>query len=439
MIVQKYSLDRKGRKHSFGKKLTLLHRWNAWIALFLALTGIVLSIGTIRGELGEGRVWLKQLHIIAGVLSAALLVLYAPNLFRHLKQIRGMRDRQFNLAVVIVLLIGWIVSGIVLWQFRQLPTSWANTAIVVHDLFTWIGVPYAIYHSLTRMRWLKTRGSSTQFTIKEHATPMSQTPIDVDHSSAEEGSAASVPATYRPPITGTPKVTRRVLLKTAIGLGLSAIILPPFYRWLSGTSPIGDSGLMKEDGNVMLPTPTPLPDSKKVIGGGSKGQFRIYTVTPIPSFNSTSWRFKVDGLVDHPLTMNWEQFLQVPRIVQVSDFHCITGWSVLRNTWEGIRLSDLLDVAGAHRGAKFVKFYSGDGVYTDTLSIEQARENDMLIAVLHDGKPITSPYGGPVRLIVPRMYAYKSVKWLNRIELIDKPHIGYWEARGYENDAWIRT
>lgn len=439
MIVQGQRPDGMGRKYSFGKKLTLLHRWNVWVVLVLALTGIVLSIGTIRGDLGEGRVWLKQLHIIVGVLSAALLALYAPNLLRHLKQIRGMRDRQFNLAVVIVLLIGWIVSGIVLWQFRRFPTSWANTALVVHDLFTWIGIPYSIYHSVTRMRWLKTKRFSTKFTIKEHVTPIPEPLIDAHYPSAGKGSDTSALVTYRPPITGTPKVTRRTLLKTAIGLGLSVIFLPSFYRWLTGSSPIGSSGFMKEERNVMLPPPTPLPDSVKVIGGGSKGEFRIYTVTPIPSFNSTSWRFQVDGLVDRPLTMNWEQFLQVPRIVQVSDFHCVTGWSVLRNTWEGVRLSDLLDIAGAQRGAKFVKFYSGDGVYTDTLSIEQERENDMLVAVLHDGKPITSPYGGPVRLIVPRMYAYKSVKWLNRIELMDKPHIGYWEARGYENDAWVRT
>lgn len=100
-------------------------------------------------------------------------------------------------------------------------------------------------------------------------------------------------------------------------------------------------------------------------------------------------------------------------------------------------LARLLREAGVKPEAKYVKFYSGDGEYTDALSLDQANMDDVLVAVLHDGKPIHRDYGGPVRLIVPKMYAYKSVKWLERIELIDRPHTGYWEARGYDNDAWV--
>lgn len=121
----------------------------------------------------------------------------------------------------------------------------------------------------------------------------------------------------------------------------------------------------------------------------------------------------------------------------MSDFHCVTGWSVYKNTWEGIKLKDLLSQAGVKPTAKTVKFYSGDGVYTDTLTLEQADMDDVLVAVMHDGRPIPSDLGGPVRLIVPKMFAYKSVKWLNRIELIEGDHTGYWEQRGYSNDAWV--
>jgi sulfoxide reductase catalytic subunit YedY len=132
------------------------------------------------------------------------------------------------------------------------------------------------------------------------------------------------------------------------------------------------------------------------------------------------------------------KFLKLKRKVQVSDFHCVTGWSVYNNTWEGIPLSELLDKAGVDARAKFVEFYSGDKVYTDTLSLEQARMQDVMVAVLHDGKPIPQELGGPVRLIVPKMYTYKSVKWLQSIELLEKDHTGYWEQRGYDNDAWVR-
>ncbi|MNP56176.1 TMAO/DMSO reductase [compost metagenome] len=93
--------------------------------------------------------------------------------------------------------------------------------------------------------------------------------------------------------------------------------------------------------------------------------------------------------------------------------------------------------AGVKPEAHSVKFYSGDGVYTDAITMDQAQMEDIMVAVMHDGKPIPADLGGPVRLVIPQMYAYKSVKWLNRIELIDSEHIGYWEERGYDKDAWL--
>ncbi|WP_311198763.1 molybdopterin-dependent oxidoreductase [Paenibacillus hexagrammi] len=141
--------------------------------------------------------------------------------------------------------------------------------------------------------------------------------------------------------------------------------------------------------------------------------------------------------MERPSVWSWEQFLKLKRTVQVSDFHCVTGWSVYKCTWEGIPLKEMLAAAGVKPEAKFVKFYSGDGVYTDALSLDQAAIDDVMVAVMLDGKPIPQKLGGPVRLIVPKMFAYKSVKWLQGIELIDKEHIGYWEVRGYRNDAWV--
>jgi DMSO/TMAO reductase YedYZ molybdopterin-dependent catalytic subunit len=147
----------------------------------------------------------------------------------------------------------------------------------------------------------------------------------------------------------------------------------------------------------------------------------------------------VDGLVEKKLQFTWEQFVKLKRSVQVSDFHCVTGWSVYHNTWEGIPLRTILAEAGVKAEAQYIKFYSGDGVYTDALSLEQVQVemSDVMVAVMHDGQPIPSDLGGPVRLIVPAMYAYKSVKWLIRIELIADNHTGYWEKRGYSNDAWV--
>ncbi|CAI6081782.1 molybdopterin-dependent oxidoreductase [Cohnella sp. JJ-181] len=423
------------RKQGFGKQLAELHRWNAWLVVALAASGLLLSWGAARGWLGEGRVWVKQLHIYVGLITGIVLVLYAPLLRRHLKQLRGRPAQRGNLAFVVFLLLGWLLSGIVLWQLRHLPPRWATAALAVHDLLTWVGLPYAAYHSVTRMRWVK----------KPHRRAVRTDDFAAADGDEARGAGATSPygGGLHPAASPPTLLTRRQFIRGAVGVALAAAVLPSFFKWMGGSlipaSGSGNIAAGDTDANRMLPAPQPLPDSANVVGGGARGNFRLYTVTPLPHFDSDTWRFRLDGLVDRPATWTWEQFLEIKRRVQVSDFHCVTGWSVYDNTWEGIPLTQLLDAAGVRAGAKYVKFYSGDGEYTDALSLEQARMEDVLVAVLHDGQPIHRDYGGPVRLIVPGMYAYKSVKWLDRIELIDRPHTGYWEARGYDNDAWVKA
>lgn len=407
-------------KRSYGKKLKALHTWNAWVVLFLAVSGVLLFLPSFRSNFSSVRVGVKQLHIIAGLVSIVLLFLYAPLLVKHLKQVKGKLKHQWNLWIVLSILAGWSASGVILWQFRNLPQSWSNTTLLVHDLFTWIGVPYAIYHSITRMRWMKSKS------FKSTLTP--------DKEDDTEGRAVIRPR------TSNPVVSRRGFIRLSVGTVLVVLIGPSFYRWLKRVSDNGGNEiaeLAEADGNRMLPPPTPHPDSLKPIGGGGEGTFRVYTVTDIPSFTSDNWKFTVNGHVSKTLAFDWEQFLKLERKVQVSDFHCVTGWSVYHVTWEGIPLSKLLDLAQVTDKGKFVKFYSGDGVYTDALTLEQARMDDVMVVVLMDGKPIPQKLGGPVKLLVPQMYTYKSVKWLQSIELIDTDHIGFWELRGYDTDAWI--
>jgi DMSO/TMAO reductase YedYZ molybdopterin-dependent catalytic subunit len=191
--------------------------------------------------------------------------------------------------------------------------------------------------------------------------------------------------------------------------------------------------------NKMAPAPIPLPGSSPPKGGGYTGRFNVYKIDPqIPCATNADWKFTVTGLVDKPQSFRWEDFLKLPRVVQVSDFHCVEGWSVYSVTYEGVRLSDLLERVGVRPQAKYVKFYSAESVYTDALSLEQARLPDVMAAVLLDGQEFPSDLGGPVRLVVPQMFAYKAVKWLTGMELVDAPHKGYWEARGYPVDAWVK-
>ncbi|MZQ84463.1 molybdopterin-dependent oxidoreductase [Paenibacillus sp. 5J-6] len=427
-------------KQSFGKRLNAIHSWNAWILLLLTITGIVLSIGAIRGDLGIFRVSLKQLHIYLGVASILLMVLYAPMIRKHWHQIRARRNQRANLVFVLALLVGWAASGIVLWQFRHLPPALNNAALLIHDLLTWVGVPYAVYHAISRSRWLKRQQRLDQAAAAAASKPpavqpAATTPVAASDATAERSAAQAVIAALK-----ESPITRASFLRIVAGLLLVIAVGPAFYRWIKGAFDSGGSSTAEYvagDGNSMLPPPAPLPDSAAVVGGGAQGNFRIYTVTEIPAFSSETWQFAISGLVDKPSVWNWDEFLKLKRTVQVSNFHCVTGWSIYNCTWEGIPLKQLLAAAGVQSKAKFVKFYSGDKVYTDALSLEQAGGDDIMVAVLLDGKPIPQKLGGPVRLIVPQMYAYKSVKWLQGIELIEKEHMGYWEVRGYDNDAWV--
>ncbi|MHA7966309.1 molybdopterin-dependent oxidoreductase [Paenibacillus sp. CAU 1782] len=404
-------------RKGYGKKLISLHTWNGWIIVILALTGLLLLGGFWRGVLGEGRVWLKWLHIVVGIASLVPVVYYLFLAAKHWKRIKDKPWQKFNVIFVLALLAGWLLSGLLLWQFRLVGPEVSNAALLTHDLLTWIGLPYIIYHSITRMKWLK----------EPHRRTIKPVTEEFIHP------AAGPQAVY----------SRRQVIKWTLGAGLAIAVGPSFVKWLGGTLGTGSGGvssidgLIAEDGNKLLPEPQPLPASLPPSGGGAKGTFRVYTVTPIPTFDNSNWSFTIDGLVDQPMTWNWEQFVALKRTVQVSDFHCVTGWSVYNNTWEGITLKELLKSAGVQSKAKTVKFYSGDGVYTDSLTLEQADMDDVMVAVMHDGKVIPSDLGGPVKLVVPKMYAYKSVKWLNRIELIEGEHTGYWERRGYATDAWV--
>ena len=168
------------------------------------------------------------------------------------------------------------------------------------------------------------------------------------------------------------------------------------------------------------------------------GGFRIYSVTPnMPSMTTADWSLTVDGLVDTPLDVSYAALLERPQAEVTYDFQCVTGWRVPDVPWVGVRVADLLDEAGVQDGATHLRIYSFDGVYTESLTLDQARRDDVLVAHRMLGAPVTREHGGPVRLFVAPMYGYKSLKWLDRIEVVDSLVPGYWEERGYDIDAWV--
>jgi DMSO/TMAO reductase YedYZ molybdopterin-dependent catalytic subunit len=169
-----------------------------------------------------------------------------------------------------------------------------------------------------------------------------------------------------------------------------------------------------------------------------KGGWRIYTVTgSIPAFDRSTWRLDVGGLVDRPTTLSYDELRALPRVDQISTFHCVTGWTVKNVHWGGVRLSDLIERVGPTSYAGAMQFLSAETPYIDYLSLPQARLHDVMLAYEMNGEPLRPEHGAPVRLVIPDMYGYKNVKWLKGINLVHEAGIGYWEALGYDRDAWV--
>ena len=168
------------------------------------------------------------------------------------------------------------------------------------------------------------------------------------------------------------------------------------------------------------------------------GRFRIYTVTGgLPERSRAEYRLRVGGLVDEPLDLSFAELTSMPVTKVTRDFQCVTGWRVPDVQWVGVRLRDVLDRAGVQAKATAVRFVSFDGEYSESLTLDQARRDDVLVAYELEGEPLSSEHGGPARLYVAPMYGYKSCKWLGAIELTARVEPGYWEQRGYDVDAWV--
>jgi DMSO/TMAO reductase YedYZ molybdopterin-dependent catalytic subunit len=166
--------------------------------------------------------------------------------------------------------------------------------------------------------------------------------------------------------------------------------------------------------------------------------WRIYTVaSTMPTFDPASWTLRLGGLVEQPTTLDYAQLRSLPRASQVSDFHCVTGWTVQNVHWGGVRLSDVLAHARPLPEAHGVQFVSAERPYVDSLTLEQAQLHDVLLAYEMDGRPLPREHGAPLRLVIPEMYGYKNVKWVSEVNLVAQAEPGYWELLGYDQDAWV--
>ncbi|HEX5642806.1 MAG TPA: molybdopterin-dependent oxidoreductase [Thermoleophilia bacterium] len=240
----------------------------------------------------------------------------------------------------------------------------------------------------------------------------------IDTGGAGDTAAEVHPAEDPPPegpAHGAVRYSRRrvIVLGGAVAAGVAAVIAG--VRAFGGPSEVAD----KVGG--------PVADQF--------GTFPVRSVESVPDLTPEEWVVTVDGLVESPLTVDRATWAGLERKAETVDFHCVEGWSVDDVRWGGVAPAVLLDQAGVRPEAKYAVFHAHGGVYLSTLPLELVRDSQSLLADSLSGAPLPPKHGGPLRLVVPKQLGYKSVKWVERIELTSQVKTGYWEGNGYPEDA----
>ncbi|MGP8207978.1 MAG: molybdopterin-dependent oxidoreductase [Acidimicrobiales bacterium] len=215
-------------------------------------------------------------------------------------------------------------------------------------------------------------------------------------------------------------VGRRVVLGM-LGAGVAGVIF-------------GDQ-VSRGVGDVLAPLTAGDAGIASLVPGADN--FQIYTVVSGYPSPPADYHLTVNGMVKRPLSLSVADLEAMPATKLVHPFQCVTGWVVPDVHWTGVQLGHLLDEAGVAPGGVALHFTSFDGVYTESLTLDQARLPNILVAYQMLAGPVTREHGGPVRLYVAPMYGYKSIKWLSTISVVDSVEPGYWEDQGYAVDAWI--
>lgn len=166
-------------------------------------------------------------------------------------------------------------------------------------------------------------------------------------------------------------------------------------------------------------------------------RFPVLHYGAVQRIDPARWQLELSGLVRAEKTLSYAEFMRLPSVKVRADFHCVTGWSRLDNLWEGVSAQTLLELAQPLPQARYVLVH-GAGGFTTNLALDDLNQPDVLLATQHDGRELTPEHGYPLRLVVPRLYAWKSAKWVTGIEFLAAERLGFWEAGGYHprGDPW---
>jgi len=213
---------------------------------------------------------------------------------------------------------------------------------------------------------------------------------------------------------------------------LNSLIKDPKYQT---TEPRKPEQVLESD---LIVSPDTQRENRIPPGQSRTKRWPVLDAHGAPEIDLATWKFEVEGLVENPLKFSLDEFLQLPAVKVYADFHCVTRWSRLDNVWTGVSAREIAKVAGVKPEAKFVLALAYDYGWTTNVPIEYFLKEDSLFAFMHDGAPIPPEHGGPVRLIIPQLYAWKSAKWIRGVRFLEHDEAGYWEEGGYHmrGDPW---
>ncbi|MBS1806965.1 MAG: sulfite oxidase-like oxidoreductase [Acidobacteria bacterium] len=200
----------------------------------------------------------------------------------------------------------------------------------------------------------------------------------------------------------------------------------------------GDPAVPQEQAADVIISPDTYRENRIPPGQSRTRKWPILDAFGPPEIDLANWQLQIFGLVESPMTFSLEELKTLPQIKVFSDFHCVTRWSRLGNLWEGVATQTLAGLVKIKPEAKFVTAHAYDNGWTTNLPLEYFLALDSLLTHTHDGEPISLEHGGPVRLMIPQLYAWKSAKWIRGLEFLAEDKAGFWEDGGYHmlGDPW---
>lgn len=364
------------------KVLVNLHYYTIVSFVLLVVSGIALYLPAVHTLLIPILPYIYEIHILLGIVFALTLLVPFVNL---LPPGRGVTRQDWFLPSIVSSAI--VATGVLLWGVTVFPIEWRAPAFTWHGLLTLVLGAWIVLHAVFKAWGVRPRTSSVSPRVQPE---------------------------------------RRMFLK-----------------WL-GSGVLGAAVLTVLDPLALLRTlassagQTGVQSTSQGVGNPALGFAEYYTVTgSFPNVTLHQYTLRISGQVKQPRVLTWQEVQQLLPASETVNFQCVTGWSVPNVHWKGVRISDLVDVVQPSASAAYVNFYSFDGVYTESLPLKEALDSTVLLAYQMDGKPLKVEQGYPLRLVVPKMYGYKSIKWVSRVEFSETPIVGYWEQRGYPAQAYF--